>query len=122
MVKKKDDKYVKFLIISNNYLEKYLSKDVILKISNYYKNRVRSKIKWINIYMKTNIAINPKNPALIKLHEYHDYARNITMAGHLCYEKNKWLIGQKLIKLSTTIHFLVSQLIIKTIKLREIYL
>ena len=113
--------YLTFSTISNNYLKKNLPTDIICKIFYHYKLLFKIKFKWRILYTKINLAINSTNPAVQKLHEYHDFARNITMTGHLCYEKNEWKIAQKLIKLSTTIHFLVSKLIMKTIKLREIF-
>ena len=119
--KKYNTNYLTFSIISNNYLKKNLPKDIIDKIFYHYKLLFKIKFKWIILYTKINLAINSNNQTLKKLHEYHDFARNITLTGHLCYKKNESKIAQKLIKLSTTIHFLVSKLIMKTIKLREIF-
>ena len=122
MGKKQKNINIRFLKVSNNYLEKKLPSDIIFKIYNHYKLLLKLKLKWLLIYSKINLAINSNSHRIIKkLHEYHDFGRNITMTAHLCYEKNEGLIAKKLINLSTAIHFLVSRLIIKTIKFRDLF-
>ena len=76
------------------------------------------KNKWELVYLKIKIKVNNDSPELRTLHEYHEFARNITLVGHLCYKYNYNIIGQKLINTSTTIHYLVSLLIKNVVHIR----
>lgn len=111
-------RYPKFYLITNSYLNKIFPLEIILKIYKYYIKISQIKSKWLLIYIKYYLANISNTLVIKKLHEYHEFARKITFLGHEAYKKKKYKVGEKLIKLSSTIHFLVCNLIQKTIGLR----
>ena len=99
-----------------NYLTTIFPYDIAENIVFFFTKHKKINNKWNRIFVR--LTTN-KNTIINLLHQYHDYARQISSIGYKYYDNNNMDTGAKLIKCSIHLHKLFSFLIQYSISLKS---